>query len=56
MEEFKEVFQMHDKDKDNKINVKELNEVMKYLGQNLTPTQLSDLVGGHKWKTRLSKI
>jgi len=46
VDEFKEVFGMFDKDKDNRINLKELNSVMKYLGQNLTPNQLVDLVGG----------
>lgn len=46
VDEFKEVFQMHDKDKDNRINIKELHSVMKYLGQNVSPMQLSELTGG----------
>ena len=55
-EEFKEAFTLYDKDKDNRINTKELFDVMKYLGQLMTPNQLSEMCGSKNHSTIKKKI
>ena len=42
--EFKEAFEIFDKDKDGFITIKELGEIMKNLGQNPTDAELQDMI------------
>jgi calmodulin len=42
--EFKEAFEIFDKDKDGFITIKELHEIMKNLGQNPTEAELQDMI------------
>ena len=42
--EFKEAFEIFDKDKDGFITIKELGEIMKNLGQNPTEAELQDMI------------
>ena len=43
--EVKEAFDMFDRDKDGKININELSNVMKALGYNLTEKEVSEIMG-----------
>jgi calmodulin len=42
--EFREAFEIFDKDKDGYITIKELGEIMKNLGQTPTETELQDMI------------
>ena len=42
--EFKEAFEIFDKNKDGFITIKELAEIMKNLGQNPTEAELTDMI------------
>jgi len=42
--EFKEAFEIFDKDKDGNITIKELGEIMKNLGQSPTEGELNDMI------------
>ena len=43
--EIKEAFEMFDRDKDGKIDNKELNNLMKAIGYNLTEKEISEIMG-----------
>ena len=42
--EFKQAFNIFDKDKDGYITIKELEQIMKKLGQNLTESELQNMI------------
>ena len=42
--EFKEAFEIFDKDKDGFITIKELGEIMRNLGQNPSDADLQDMI------------
>ncbi len=44
IQEFKEAFEIFDKDKDGYITIKELGEIMKQLGQVPSETELQDMI------------
>ena len=44
IQEFKEAFEIFDKDKDGYITIKELGEIMKNLGQSPTDSELQDMI------------